>query len=212
MSIWKTDHFRLFITHVATQKTVAHQLKEHLEPFYVSCFVAHDDIEPTREWEDEIEEALRSMDALAALLSSDFHASNWTDQEVGFAVGTGRLVLPLRFGSNPYGFIAKYQGYQIAAGVAYSSVAQDILKILARHGRTSATFAKALVSRLENSSSWSGAKSSMTLLEECAMIDEELLQRIEATPRTNPQVKDAWTVPERIQTLVQRHRHVGTPS
>src|SRR2546425_3622997 len=69
--MWEPDHFRLFITHVATRKIEAHELKRHLEPFYVSCFVAHDDIEPTREWEDEIEEALRTMDALAALLSPD---------------------------------------------------------------------------------------------------------------------------------------------
>ncbi len=29
------------------------------------------------------------MDALAALLTTDFHDSNWTDQEVGFAIGRG---------------------------------------------------------------------------------------------------------------------------
>jgi hypothetical protein len=133
MPNWKPDHFRLFLTHVSTQKSVAHNLKESLEPYYVSCFVAHDDIEPTREWQDEIEEALRAMDALAALLSPDFHTSSWTDQEVGFAVGSGRLVIPLRFGLDPYGFIAKYQGYQITQ-VPYSTIAQDLLKILARHG------------------------------------------------------------------------------
>ena len=207
--MWEPDHFRLFITHVATRKIEAHELKRHLEPFYVSCFVAHDDIEPTREWEDEIEEALRTMDALAALLSPDFHASSWTDQEVGFAIGTGRLVLPLRAGLDPYGFIAKYQGYQIPEG-AYPPIAQDILKILARHGRTALTLARALVTRLEKSSSWEMAKSSMTLLEECAVIDEELLKRIEAAPGSNAQVRDAWTVPERIASLIQRHRHIGT--
>ena len=207
--MWKQDHFRLFITHVATHKAIAHELKKQLEPFHVSCFVAHDDIEPTREWEDEIEEALRSMDAMAALLSPDFHSSNWTDQEVGFAVGTGRLILPLRFGLNPYGFIAKYQGYSMT-DVPYATITNDILEILARHGRTSLALAKALVKRLEDSRSWDRAKSTMTLLEKCAVIDEELLQRIERTLESNLQVKEAWTVPERIAALVQRHRHVGT--
>ena len=207
--MWEQDHFRLFITHVATHKAIAHKLKEHLEPFYVSCFVAHDDIEPTREWEDEIEEALRSMDAMAALLSPDFQSSNWTDQEVGFAVGTGRLILPLRFGLNPYGFIAKYQGYSITE-ISYTTITRDILEILARHGRTSVALAKALVKRLEDSRSFDTAKSTMTFIEECAVIDEELLQRIERALDSNFQVKEAWTVPERIAALVQRHRHVGT--
>jgi hypothetical protein len=206
--MWKADYFRLFIAHVATQKAVAHELKKNLEGYYVSCFVAHDDIEPTREWEDEIEEALRTMDALAALLSPDFHASKWTDQEVGFAVGTGRLVLPLRLGLDPYGFIAKYQGYQIA-NVPYATIAEDILKILARNGATALTLAKALVKRLEDSRSWERAKSSMVLLEECAVIDEDLLHRIEAAEHTNKEVRDAWTVPDRIRSLVQRHRHIG---
>jgi hypothetical protein len=205
--MWNPDYFRLFIAHVATQKAVAHELKENLKHYYVSCFVAHDDIEPTREWEEEIEKALRTMDALAALLSPDFHGSKWTDQEVGFAVGTGRLVLPLRFGLDPYGFIAKYQGYQIAD--VSGTAAEDIVKILARNGATALTMARALVKRLENSPSWERAKSSMTLLEECAVIDEDLLQRIEAAEHANMQVREAWTVPDRIRSLVQRHRHIG---
>jgi hypothetical protein len=141
---WEPEYFRLFITHAATHKEVAHQIKEHLRKCSISCFVAHDDIQPTRDWEDEIVEALRSMDALAALLSSDFHESKWTDQEVGFAVGTGRLVLPLRLGLNPYGFIAKYQGYHVN-NVPFTTIAQDVPKILARHGSTSLIYAKALV-------------------------------------------------------------------
>jgi TIR domain len=209
MPNWKPDHFRLFLTHVSTQKSVAHNLKESLEPYYVSCFVAHDDIEPTREWQDEIEEALRAMDALAALLSPDFHTSNWTDQEVGFAVGSGRLVIPLRFGLDPYGFIAKYQGYQITQ-VPYSTIAQELLKVLARHGRTSLAFGRAIVKRLENSWSWDSAKSSMSLIEECAVLDEDLLQRIETAVQNNGEVAAAWGVPDRIQTLVRRHRHVGS--
>jgi hypothetical protein len=66
--MWKPDYFRLFICHASSQKEVAHLLKDELEKRRVCCFVAHDDIEPTREWQDEIEEALRTMDALAAIL------------------------------------------------------------------------------------------------------------------------------------------------
>jgi hypothetical protein len=205
--LWEPDYFRLFIAHVATHKDIAHQIKEQLQPKYISCFVAHDDIEPTREWEDDIEAALRSMDALAALLSPDFRGSKWTDQEVGFAIGTGRLVLPLRLGLNPYGFIAKYQGYNVDK-VPYSMIAQDIPKILARHGSTSLIYAKALVKPLECSGSFDRAKSTIALLEECAVIDEELLQRIEGAME-NLQVKEAWGVPDRINTLVERHRRVG---
>ena len=59
---------------------------------------------------EEIDLALRSMHALSALLTPDFHLSDWTDQEVGFALGRGVLVVPVRLGLDPYGFIGKVQG------------------------------------------------------------------------------------------------------
>jgi hypothetical protein len=75
----------------------------------VSAFVAHDDIEPTKEWQAEIERALFSMDALVALLSEDFYGSRWTEQEVGVAIGRGVPVIPIRLGSDPHGLMGKYQ-------------------------------------------------------------------------------------------------------
>ena len=76
-SFWQPGFFRLFITHVSTKKIEAHRLKESLAAFQIAAFVAHDDIEPTREWQAEIERALRTMDALTAFISPDFLSSRW---------------------------------------------------------------------------------------------------------------------------------------
>ena len=48
--------------------------------------------------------------ALSAFITHDFHASAWTDQEVGWAFGRGLLVVPVRLGADPYGFAGKVQG------------------------------------------------------------------------------------------------------
>ncbi len=61
---------RLFVSHVAAHKTDAHALKEACISLGISCFVAHDDIGPTAEWEKEILRALRSMDALVLTCKS----------------------------------------------------------------------------------------------------------------------------------------------
>ena len=66
---WQPDHFRLFISHLSTDKLRATNLSGVLKSYSVSCFVAHEDIEPTKEWQVEIEKALFSMDDLTALLS-----------------------------------------------------------------------------------------------------------------------------------------------
>ena len=54
-----------------------------------------------KEWETEIESALFSMDVLVALLTDGFHDSNWTDQEVGVAIGRKIPVVPVRLGKGP---------------------------------------------------------------------------------------------------------------
>jgi hypothetical protein len=91
-TFWEPQHFRLFLCHLASFKKTTAALQSALRRFGISAFVAHVDIEPTREWQDEIEAGLWSMDALAAILIPGFKESNWTDQEVGIAVGRGVLL------------------------------------------------------------------------------------------------------------------------
>ena len=78
--IWGRQHVRLFLSHKATVKVETSQLEKAFFRCGVAAFVAHEDIEPTQEWQREIQQALFSMDALVALLTPDFRDSNWTDQ------------------------------------------------------------------------------------------------------------------------------------
>jgi hypothetical protein len=49
---------RLFVSHVHTERQLAGDLKRDLHRYGASAFVAHDDIEPSRPWEDHIIAAL----------------------------------------------------------------------------------------------------------------------------------------------------------
>lgn len=126
---WLPNYFRLFLSHLSSFKVQTSLLQNTLKKYGISGFVAHEDIEPTKEWLTEIEKALFSMDALAALLMPGFHESNWTDHEVGVAVGRDVLVIPIRRGIDPYGFIGKYQGLQ-AKDRTVSQVALAIFEIV----------------------------------------------------------------------------------
>ncbi len=106
---WREGYFRLFLSHTHPHKILAAAIKEVLADYGIDVFVAHDMIEPTREWQDEIETALGTCDALAALWTPDFIESRWCDQEVGIAMGRGRLIVAIRQGADPHGFIGKYQ-------------------------------------------------------------------------------------------------------
>ncbi|MBL4663271.1 MAG: toll/interleukin-1 receptor domain-containing protein [Flavobacteriaceae bacterium] len=111
------------------------QLKNELEKYGISSFVAHEDIEPTKEWQVEIEKGLFSMDALCAILMPGFNDSKWTDQEIGFALGRELLIIPVRKDLDPYGFIGKYQGIQ-AKGKNIGQVAKAIFNIISTHEKT----------------------------------------------------------------------------
>lgn len=101
-TFWKVGYFRLFLSHLATFKVQTSGLQKVLKQYGISSFVAHEDIEPSREWQNEIEAGLQTMDAFVAILMPGFKESNWCDQEIGFAVGKGVLIIPVRKGLDPY--------------------------------------------------------------------------------------------------------------
>lgn len=128
--IWGDGHVRVFLSHRDTFKREAAYLKESLARCGISSFVAHEDIKPTRDWMQEIERALRSMDALVALLTEDFHSSVWTNQEVGFAMGSGVPVIPICLGQDPLGLLGKYQGVKGCDAGSPIGIASHVFALL----------------------------------------------------------------------------------
>jgi len=94
---WRESHFRLFMSHVHGDKGLVSSVKSHLSRYGIDCFVAHEDIEPTKEWIIEIEAALDTCHAVAAFLTPTFHASKWTDQELGYCLRRRVLIVPIKF-------------------------------------------------------------------------------------------------------------------
>ena len=138
--IWGDVGFRLFLSHKSEVKVETAALKEGLRLFGISCFVAHEDIHPTKAWQDEIENALASMDGFVALMTEDFHDSLWTDQEVGYAVARGVPIIAVRLGKDPYGFIGKFQ----ALTSTWQTADKDIVKILIKNDQMLSAYIQAL--------------------------------------------------------------------
>ena len=173
---WNPNHFRLFLSHSSTFKAKTAQLQRTLIEYGISSFVAHEDIEPTKEWQDEIENALNSMDALAAILTPKFNESNWTDQEVGVAVGRGVLIIPIRKGMNPYGFIGKYQGMQ-GEGKTIKQVADSVFDILSNHPKTKGKYASDLVDQITLAGNAEKAKEKLILIRKFEALPQEHLEK-----------------------------------
>jgi hypothetical protein len=138
--IWGDTGLRIFLSHKSEVKKETAGLKDQLKLFGISCFVAHLDIRPTKAWQDEIENALTSMDGFVALMTADFHDSDWTDQEVGYAFARGVPIIAVRLGKDPYGFIGKFQGLSSS----WTTVAEDIVNILIKNDRMFRAYIDAL--------------------------------------------------------------------
>jgi nucleoside 2-deoxyribosyltransferase len=201
VTVWLPDRFRLFISHVHGHREEASRLKQSLARYHISGFVAHVDIEPTREWENEILETLRTADALVAWLTDDFHASKWTDQEVGFMMGRGRPVVSIqRESAAPYGFIGRHQAVN-GHSKTEDQLAGEVFTALASHEDTRRRIAEALVAKLEQSNSYDESIATVDLLERLPWMDNDLRTRAHVSIASNGEVGRAWGVPDRLQRL-----------
>jgi len=204
-TIWEDGTFRLFLSHVSTYKSETKKLKEQLRPCGVSAFVAHEDIEPSLDWQNEIVGALESMDAMVALLTPDFHLSNWTDQEVGIALGRQVLVIPVQLGTLPYGFIGKQQALR-GTFDDIAATASGIVDILGKHATIGARMREALVRAFEQAKSYAASRTASLKIVTLKGFTPEQLDRIAAGCENNRQVKEStgvvWRINKYLSTVV----------
>ena len=204
-NFWSPGQFRLFISHVTSFKETATALRHELSRYHISGFVAHETIEGGELWQREIEAGLRSMQAMMALITPDFRASNWVDQEIGWALGSGIYVLTVRYGADPHGFIGEVQGIQ-GRGKRVSQVAGEIFETLLRGSATRNTVFEALVSGFEGSDSYRKTWENLRLLEQATPIPEFLIGRIEGAGGSNDQIANATGMPARVRKLARTSR------
>lgn len=202
-AFWQNGYFRLFVSHVSDHGVIANELKESLAQFQIAAFVAHTDIQPTTEWQNEIESALRTMDALTAMLTPEFLNSCWCDQEVGYALGRNRFVLALRIGADPHGFMAKIQGLSVN-GLGADEMAERIFNVLISHESTTQRMTESLVERLVKSRSFESSKRTIQLVEKAKHLNNDQVARLLGAISENVDVREAYGVPDRIRMLVKR--------
>jgi hypothetical protein len=100
---------RVFLSYSSKDKVLAGKIDEQLKKFGANPYLANDDIKPTEQWQKRIETELKKCDVFIPILTSKFHYSKWTDQEIGFALCRDILIVPLKVDTNPYGFMGKFQ-------------------------------------------------------------------------------------------------------
>lgn len=203
-TFWKAGYFKLFLSHLASFKVQTSNLQSVLKKYGISAFVAHEDIEPSREWQDEIEAGLQTMDALAAILMDGFKESNWCDQEVGVAVGRDVLIVPVRRGLDPYGFIGKYQGIQ-AQNKTVAEVAEAIFTTIVRSPKTRIKMLRALSSSISQSTDIAEAIEKINILSSIESIPTDILESLKQQITENHVLSESQELLNSINSLLAKY-------
>ena len=209
-AFWKRGYFRLFLSHLAERRRLAADIQHELLALGISSFVAHNDIEPTKEWQDEIELALATCDGALVLLHPKFHESEWTDQEIGYAMAREVLIVAVRFGTDPYGFIGRFQAMN-GNGKAAAPLARELFEILRQHTKTRIRMSSALATLFCQSNSFADAKTNLRLMEQTDYWDSSLSVQVRSAAASNRQIREAawqWspavTVREHLEVVIAR--------
>ena len=200
---WEEGKLRVFLSHISVHKVFAAELQGALSNFGITAFVAHEDIEPDSEWQDEIEKALRTCDTLVALLHPDFNNSTWTDQEVGYALGRGIPVFSVRLGMSPYGLFGRKQAFN-GNGKEAPEIAKELFDGYRNHSKSADKMADVIIGMLVESGSFAESGANCRLVESLTTWKPEYKERLRKAVAENGQVGHSWGVPERIEALLAK--------
>lgn len=212
---WGDNPVKLFISHVHEDAPFVGEVKRLMaERFGIDAFVAHDDIEPSRQWRNVIRTGLSTCDAMIALMHPRFHLSEWCDQEVGWALGRGIPVIPVRSleferGVAKDGFLEEHQDFTLRSPRSEWQVARDVLRILLRHEPTHDKAFTAAVEALVNSPGFDHTRWVWPFIEREENITSHHLRRLKYAVESNRQVYDAnydyERIPKLVEALVKKH-------
>lgn len=110
-------HTRIFLSYGrdgdVTHATVAY--RQHLEALGYAVFIDEHAIETTTDWRRRLLHELRRCDLLVAVVTPDYWASPFCQQEIGGAYALGKAVVMFGDGTVPQGFASAEQCERIPA-------------------------------------------------------------------------------------------------
>lgn len=209
---WKHGYARVFISHSAIHKSFVGEVASELAVVGIHGFVAHDSMEYTKPWQEQIERGLRSMQAFVALVHPEFNDSAWCHQEVGWALGRRVPHYAVRIGTDPAGFIGRDQW-----PTGYDKTPQEVAAIVSSWVSSvpdlSASVVDGLFAALEEAGNYMDAGATAERIAALGTLTPEQFDRLDAIYLGNDQLYGG-TLPSRaLRPLYARHqRELPRPS
>jgi hypothetical protein len=215
--LWETQPARAFLSHIYDHREFVADVKDSLKAYGIAGFVAHADINPSKDWRSSIKAGLATCDIFVPFVDDGFHQSQWCDQEVGWALARGVPILPVRpvgFERSlaTDGFLEEFQDVCLGQGTGNLLprwTASKIFDGLLSHTKTREVGVKALAEAFVNSRSFNQTRRLWELIERQPLIEGPQLRRLEYAVGSNRQVYEAVDpvgnkITELVSALVEK--------
>ncbi|WP_374494878.1 toll/interleukin-1 receptor domain-containing protein [Zoogloea sp.] len=124
----------IFISYSTSDAEAARFIHRNLVDQGVSVFLAAASLQLGQQWSPDTLEALRGADCVLFLASRSACASPWVQQELGYAIGAKKKLIPIIWDMKPTelpGWVSGYQALDLAHRSA-QEVKQEVAAIAAR--------------------------------------------------------------------------------
>jgi len=206
---YKLGKILVFISYSTDDKNLAGRIKRILEGYGLSVFLAHDDIPPLCEWQEEISKNLDNCDVFIPILTGSFRMSEWTDQEVGIAYGLEKLIIPLKVDTAPYGFISKIQACKLYVENPVRTC-QKIINVLKDNEFSERVF-DCLLRDLESAPTFDYANETVKELTEYENLNKEQINQIIRIAIRNNQFRLSRKGSKFLDSLTKKHASIIDP-
>lgn len=191
----------LFLCHSNKGKKIAGKLKKELEKFGFKVFLAHEDIQGAKEFESVIKDNIKKCDVFCILLTDDINISKWCDQEIGMAIASDKIILPLKVNSlDPYGYVQKFHAIKLdIKNLEFS--ARGILDAVCHQNGLKDKSMKYLIEYFGKSNTYQEAGMRTTDLIKFFPFTDEQLNMIANFTVGNNQIHQSWEAKKQLKEI-----------
>ena len=118
-------------------------------------------------------------------------------------MGRGVLIVSIRLGIDPYGFIGKFQAVS-GYGKAHGDLSRELFELFFGNPTTKGRITECLVTRFEKAVNFNHANTLIKYLEKMESATPQIVERLAKASSNNTQVAGAFDVQERLPLLLEK--------
>ena len=201
-----SKYLKIFISYSTKDKILAGELMSTLEYFGFKIFLAHHNLHPTAEWQKKILEELSRCNLFLPLLTKNYHGSNWTDQEAGYALALKKPLSAFLVGVEPYGFLSTRQAFHLKRKKIELSCREFVLKIMQKGNPLRNLAVGSVINEFaQREGGFVKAIDLSLLLYECDDLSKRDLKKIFQASLKNDQVYDSTGATKHLRRLINKY-------